>query len=99
MTSERSGHRLRAWEHATAYPLTALSLLFIAVYAWPILDPAMDPNWRYACEAGDVAIWGVFCVEYLIRFTLAPRKRAFVRTHWFDLTVLILPMLRPLRAL
>jgi voltage-gated potassium channel len=99
MTSDRSGHRLRAWEAATAYPLTALSLLFIAVYAWPILDPAMDPNWRYACEAGDVAIWGVFCVEYLIRFTLAPRKRTFVRTHWFDLTVLILPILRPLRAL
>jgi voltage-gated potassium channel len=29
--------RLQRWERATAYPLTALSVLFIAVYAWPIL--------------------------------------------------------------
>ena len=99
MDSDRAEDRLRAWENATAYPLTALSLLFIGVYAWPILDPAMHPDWRYACEASDVAIWGVFCVEYLIRLTLARRKRRFVRTHWFDLTVLILPVLRPLRAL
>lgn len=91
--------RLRAWEHATAYPLTALSVLFIAVYAWPILDPGMHPLWRHLCEAIDLAIWALFCVEYLIRLTLAQQKRRFVRTHWFDLAVLVLPVLRPLRAL
>ena len=99
MNSERSESRLRVWENATAYPLTGLSVLFILVYAWPILDPAMHSDWRYACEATDVAIWGAFFVEYLIRFSLAGRKRAFVRAHWFDLAVLILPVLRPLRAL
>jgi voltage-gated potassium channel len=99
MSSVRSDARLRTWEHATAYPLTVLSLLFIAVYAWPVLDPAMHRGWRLACEICDLAIWGVFCVEYLIRLTLASRKRSFVRTHWFDLAVLILPVLRPLRAL
>lgn len=99
MNSDRSEVRLRTWEHATAYPLTALSLLFIAVYAWPVLDPAMHPGWRRACEVVDLLIWALFCAEYLIRLFLARHKRRFVRTHWFDLAVLILPVLRPLRAL
>ena len=99
MSSDGSEPRLRRWEGATAYPLTALSVLFMGVYAWPILDPAMHAGWRHACEIADVAIWAVFCVEYLIRLRLAVRKTWFVRSHWFDLAVLVLPLLRPLRAL
>lgn len=91
--------RLHRWEDFTAYPLTLLSLVFIAVYAWPILDPAMDQHWRDLCEAADLVVWGVFCIEYVIRLLLAGNKVWFVRTHWFDLAVLILPVLRPLRAL
>jgi len=91
--------RLRVWERATAYPLTALSLLFIGVYAWPVLDPDLSPGRRQACELADVVIWALFCVEYLIRLRLAGNKAGFVRTHWFDLTVLVLPVLRPLRAI
>ena len=99
MGNDRSERRLRRWEELTAYPLTMLSVLFIAVYAWPILDPAMDRHWRLICETGDLLIWATFCVEYLVRLVLARDKRGFVRTHWFDLSVLILPVLRPLRAL
>jgi voltage-gated potassium channel len=99
MTSEHAEERLRGWERLTAYPLTALSVLFIAVYAWPILDPGMHPFWRDACELGDIVIWALFCIEYLVRLFLSKRKSWFVRTHWFDLAVLVLPVLRPLRAL
>jgi voltage-gated potassium channel len=104
MSEERTGtgdpeRRLHRWEKLTSYPLTLLSILFIAVYAWPILDPAMDEEWRGICEAGDLLIWGIFCVEYVARMLLADNKIRFVRTHWFDLSVLILPVLRPLRAL
>ena len=28
--------RLQRWEHATAWPLTVLSVLFLVVYAWPM---------------------------------------------------------------
>lgn len=91
--------RVTRWEHATAYPLTALSILFIVVYAWPILDPRMEPHLRRLCEISNLVIWILFGLEYLIRLRLARRKRAFVRSHWFDLAVLLLPMLRPLRAL
>jgi voltage-gated potassium channel len=91
--------RVERWEHVTAYPLTVLSVLFIVVYAWPILDPAMEPHVRRTCEIGDVLIWGLFGIDFVMRLGLARRKRGFLRTHWFDLAVLILPFLRPLRAL
>jgi len=91
--------RVERWEHVTAYPLTVLSLLFIVVYAWPILDPALTPPLRRGCEIADLVIWALFGLEYLARLGLARRKRGFLRTHWFDLTVLVLPFLRPLRAL
>jgi voltage-gated potassium channel len=91
--------RLTRWEHATTHPLTALSVLFLAVYAWPILDPGMEPHLRRACEVCDVVIWGLFGVDYAVRLGLARRRRGFLRTHWFDLAVLVLPFLRPLRAL
>ncbi len=91
--------RLRRWEQATAYPLTALSVLFIAVYAAPILQPGLDPPLRRACEVANIVIWALFGLDYLIRLAVARRKGHFVRTHWFDLAVLLLPVLRPLRAL
>lgn len=43
------------------------------------------------------AVWAVFAADYLARLTLAPRKGAFVRRNWFDLVVIVLPVLRPLR--
>jgi voltage-gated potassium channel len=46
-----------------------------------------------------VTIWALFGLEFLIRLGLARRRRRFLRTHWFDLAVLLLPVLRPLRAL
>jgi voltage-gated potassium channel len=91
--------RVERWEHVTAYPLTILSVLFIVVYAWPILDPAMEPHVRRTCEIADILIWGLFGIDFLMRLGLARRKRGFLRTHWFDLAVLVLPFLRPLRAL
>jgi voltage-gated potassium channel len=76
-----------------------LSLLFIVVWAWPILDPGMDDHLRNICELGDLLIWALFCIEYVTRLMIADDKVWFVRNHWFDLSVLILPVLRPLRAL
>ncbi|GGK99854.1 ion transporter [Mangrovihabitans endophyticus] len=87
------------WERATAYPLTILSVLFIAVYAVPILAPGLGGPWRRLCETLNFVIWGLFGAEYLIRLAIAADRRRFVRSHWFDLVVLLLPILRPLRAL
>lgn len=98
MASE-SGIRVDRWEHRTAGMLTTLAVLFIAVYALPILHPGLSTQWRVACEVANVAIWVLFGIDYLIRLGLSVDRWRFLRTHLFDLAVLVLPVLRPLRML
>jgi voltage-gated potassium channel len=50
-------------------------------------------------DAVDYLIWVLFGVDYVLRFGLAPDRMRFVRTHLFDLAVVLLPFLRPLRVL
>jgi voltage-gated potassium channel len=93
-----SAERLRRYERRSAWILTGAALLFLAVYAWPILDPGLPPGLVRACSIANIAIWIAFGVDYLVRVTLAPSKRHFVRDHLLDLVILVLPLLRPLRA-
>lgn len=86
------------WERLTAAPLTVLSVVFLAVYAVPILRPDLGPVWRGACAVTSVVIWLLFWVDMLVRLKLATDRRQFLRGHLFDLVVLLLPVLRPLRA-
>ncbi|SCG54153.1 potassium channel family protein [Micromonospora halophytica] len=91
--------RAARWERLSALPLTILSILFLAVYAAPILRPDLPAPWRLACEVTAVVIWLLFWVDLLARLKLTTDRRRFLRSHLFDLTVLVLPVLRPLRAL
>ncbi|WP_431918897.1 potassium channel family protein [Micromonospora wenchangensis] len=91
--------RASRWERFTALPLTFLSVMFLLVYAAPILWPDLTDSWRRVCEATAVLIWLTFWGDFAARLILAGSRRAFLRDHLFDLTVLVLPVLRPLRAL
>jgi voltage-gated potassium channel len=91
--------RLEHWERRTAGALTALAVVFIVVYAVPVLWPDLRPGWRRACETANLVIWGLFIGDYLVRLGLSRTRWRFVRDHLFDLVVLLLPLLRPLRML
>jgi voltage-gated potassium channel len=93
-----STERLQEYERRSAWILTAAAILFLAVYAWPILDPGLPFTVVRACSIANFAIWIAFGLDYLVRVTLAPSRRQFVRHHLLDLAVLVLPLLRPLRA-
>ncbi|RAO41922.1 potassium channel family protein [Micromonospora saelicesensis] len=91
--------RAARWERLTALPLTVLSVLFLVVYAAPILRSDLAEPWLRACEATTVLIWLMFWVDFVVRLSLTRARRRFLRDHLFDLAVLVLPVLRPLRAL
>ncbi|MFI5911329.1 potassium channel family protein [Dactylosporangium sp. NPDC051541] len=95
----RSDQRADAWERRTAGALTALAVVFLVAYAVPILRPGLGRSWHDALEIVTVAIWGLFVGDYVVRFLLHVRRWEFVRGHLFDLAVLLLPALRPLRVL
>ena len=92
-------HRRERWERAAEWPLTIAALVFLGAYAWPILDQDLAAPWPTVCEAATWLAWSAFAVDYVVRLALSARRAAFVRSHLFDLAVVVLPLLRPLRLL
>ncbi|MGA8454573.1 MAG: ion transporter [Streptosporangiaceae bacterium] len=79
-------------------PMTALAFLMIPVLLIPLVRPVRGAL-AVSFDAADYVIWALFAADYCVRFTLTPNRPRFVRTHLFDLAVVVLPFLRPLRAL
>jgi voltage-gated potassium channel len=91
--------RLERWERASEWPLTAAALVFLAAYAWPILNPGLDGDAAETLRLVTWAAWALFVVDYLVRISLAERRGQFFIRNSFDLLVVALPLLRPLRLL
>ena len=93
------GTRLTDWERRTEWPLAGAALVFLAAYAWPILQPDLPEGWRRTCSAVGWAIWALYAADYLFRLAIAERRLGFVRRNLVDLAAVVLPVLRPLRLL
>ncbi|MFE2848598.1 potassium channel family protein [Streptomyces scopuliridis] len=85
------------WERRTELPLLVASALFLVCYAVRVLNRSPDPFWRDLALAVALLIWLLFVVDYAVRLVLSNEGLRFVRTHWLDTVVLVLPLLRPLR--
>lgn len=86
------------WNRWAEWPLVGLGLIFLVVLILPLAEPLDDAASR-ALDIANVAIWGVFVVDYFARLYLALSRRRFVRTHVLDLIVIAVPFLRPFRLL
>jgi voltage-gated potassium channel len=87
------------WEASMEWPLTALAVVFLAVYAVPILRPDLPAVAVSLCAVAGWVVWAVFAADYLARWALSRNRRAFVGGTAVDLVVIALPLLRPLRVL
>jgi voltage-gated potassium channel len=90
---------IRRWEQATDWPLMVAALIFLAAYAVPVLAPDL-PSWLLDLRQWLSWItWGVFVVDIVVRLGLADERLRYLVRHWYDVVVLALPLLRPLRLL
>ncbi|HUB70744.1 MAG TPA: potassium channel family protein [Acidimicrobiales bacterium] len=83
---------------AVELPLTVLAVVWLPVLVVPYavhLTPAAADT----CAAIDYLVWALFVIEYLTKLYLSPSRSGFVRHHIFDLAVVAVPVLRPLRVL
>ncbi|MEU3821056.1 potassium channel family protein [Streptomyces sp. NPDC030392] len=87
------------WEERTQRPLLALAVAFGVAYAVPIVAPGAEPWVHRLCLGVEWTVWAAFAADYLVRLYLAPARRVFVRAHWLDLLVVLLPLIQPLRLL
>jgi voltage-gated potassium channel len=90
--------RLARFERRTEWPLAAVALIFLALYSVQVLARPHGTAETFV-HVAMIATYLVFVADYLARLYLAdPRLRWFLR-HLFDLAIIVLPFLRPLRLL
>jgi voltage-gated potassium channel len=89
---------LRRVEQSTAWPMLVLALAIIPLILIPMLVH-LSPRAERLVTAADWLIWAAFATEYIVRFTLAPRKRLFFRHNLIDFVVVAVPFAQPLRLL
>lgn len=83
---------LETLDRLLARPMVVLSALWLVLLVVDLiwgLPPALQ-------TLGDV-IWGLFILEFLVSFVLAPDKLTYLRRNWLMVLSLVLPALRILR--
>jgi voltage-gated potassium channel len=91
--------RVQRWERRTEIPLLLLALAFLVAYAWPVIDPRLDPDLVVFFRFVSWTVWVAFAVDFTVRILLAGDRGRYAVAHWYDVALIVLPMLRPLRLL
>lgn len=88
------------WQRVTEWPLIIASAIFLVAYAWQVIGDLTGPA-DVVAEALMWLTWALFVLDYVSNLILIGRAKRWrwFYTHWFDLCVVALPMLRPLRIL
>lgn len=93
-----SAERLEQWESRSEWVLAAVAVAFLVVYSIQVLSsPVRAVN--SLLNSVMTLLYLAFVVEYVVRLVLAPQRRRWFFRHLFDLAIVALPVLRPLRLL
>ena len=83
--------------------ITEIPLMFLAFVMVPLLLAPI--YWDLTPRAGslvlslDVLIWAIFALDLGVKTAIAPRRLAYLREHWLEVLVVLIPFARPLRIL
>jgi voltage-gated potassium channel len=98
MDKERRAELLDRFVKATELPLLVLALAIIPLLLIPFVTEVSD-TMAATFLVLDWTIWGVFAVELGIRTYLSESRVNYLVRHWYDVLIVVLPFLRPLRVL
>jgi voltage-gated potassium channel len=91
--------RVERYEQRSEIPMLLLAVAFLVAYAWPVLDSDLDPDVIASLNVLSWAVWAAFAVDFAIRLWLAEDRWPYARRHWYDVALVVLPFLRPMRLL
>ena len=83
-------------DRLTEVPLLCLAFFMIPLLAGPFFWD-QSANEERVFLVLDIAIWTAFAVDLMTKVVGAPKRLEFVRSHWLEVLVVILPFARPLR--
>lgn len=80
-------------ERLLEWPLVVLAAIWLALLVVELVN-GISP----ALERIGLVIWGIFIIEFVLRFVVAAHKTDFLKKNWLTLLTLILPAIRVLRV-
>jgi voltage-gated potassium channel len=85
------------YQQLTSLPLLVLSFVFLAIFVSSNFHLGIAENNSDLFSLLNLIIWVVFALDFVTLFALANEKRSFLKSHWIDLALVLLPFLRVLR--
>jgi len=92
----RAEHAVHAWERWSTIPLAVLAFVYLGLYSMEVLG-----DWPKLVLFDFVAIsdiiWGIFIIDFAVRFFMSPAKVQFLKSNAIELVSLVLPFFRAFR--
>ena len=88
-------HRI---ERLTELPLLVLAFVMIPLLIGPFLWH-LSPAEEAVFIVLDTFIWAIFAIDLIIKVVVAPHRLAYLKRHWLEVLVVVVPFFRPLRLL
>ncbi len=78
--------------------MLCLAILYIPVFIVGYM-PGVSPTVRSNAALAEYIIIALFAAELVVKLAVAERRLAYLRAHWLDVVIIVVPFLRPLRVL
>jgi voltage-gated potassium channel len=75
-------------------PMLVLAFVWLAIFVYEMIYGLVRP-----LEIASYVIWALFILEFVLGFTVAPKKVAFLKRNWLKAIALLAPALRVFRVL
>jgi voltage-gated potassium channel len=85
-------------ERITELPLLVLAFVMIPLLVGPFFWD-LSPGEESVFIALDTFIWAIFAIDLVIKVSIAPQRLAYLKKHWLEVLVVVVPFFRPLRIL
>ncbi|MFC1929492.1 potassium channel family protein [Chloroflexota bacterium] len=98
LTTSHREELLHRIERITEMPLLILAFAMIPLLIGPMLWE-LSPREESTFMVLDYFIWAIFAIDLIIKIAISPHRLAYLRRHWLEVLVVVVPFLRPLRIL
>jgi voltage-gated potassium channel len=85
-------------DRLTELPGLALSFIMVPLLVAPTLWDLSAKDMTIITVL-DVMIWAYFAVELTVKVAISPRKMAYLKSHWLDVLIVVVPFLRSVRLI
>ena len=96
MSARSREEMLDRLERMTELPLLLLSFVMVPVLLGPLLWE-LTPREATVFDTLNAYIWAIFAGDLVIKVAVAPRRWEFLKSHWLEVVVVVVPFFRSLR--